>query len=120
VDDGTQGQALLSGRRTAIVPDALALGAVPGTVHVLSADDAIGIRSHRSTTAHEGNAGKLLAAALLRGDLPKRTIIVGVEPREVRRGVGLSDAVACGVQEAVVSARRVLEGSLTYVPGHSG
>jgi hydrogenase maturation protease len=123
VDGGTQGLALLgvlSGRRTAVILDAVALGAAPGTVHVLSADDAVRIRSHRSTTAHEGNAGELLAAARLLGDLPERTFIVGIEPEEVRTGVGLSDAVARSVPEAVERARRVLEGSLTCVPGHSG
>ncbi|MGA2182971.1 MAG: hydrogenase maturation protease [Bryobacteraceae bacterium] len=123
VDGGTQGLALLgvlSGRRTAVILDAVALGAAPGTVHVLSADDAVRMRSHRSTTAHEGNAGELLATARLLGDLPQRTIIIGIEPEEVRTGVGLSDAVARSVPEAVACARRVLEGSFTYVPGHSG
>src|SRR5271157_189086 len=65
VDGGTQGLALLgvlSGRRAAVILDAIALGAAPGTVHVLSADDAARLRSRRSTTAHEGNAGELLAA----------------------------------------------------------
>ena len=123
VDGGTRGLALLgvlSGRRTAVILDAVALGAAPGTVHVLSADDAIRVRSQRSSTAHEGNAGELLATARLLGDLPQRTIIVGIEPEEVRTGVGLSDAVARSVPEAVACARRVLEGSFTYVPGHSG
>ena len=123
VDGGTQGLALLgvlSGRRAAVILDAVALGAAPGTVHVLSADEAGRVRSRRSTTAHEGNAGELLATARLLGDLPERTMVVGIEPQEVCTGVGLSDAVARSVPEAVECARRVLEGSLTYVPGHSG
>ncbi len=123
VDGGTQGLALLgvlSGRRAAVILDAVALGAAPGTVHVLSADDVSGVRSRRATTAHEGNAGELLAAARLLGDLPERTIVVGIEPEEIRTGIGLSDRVARGVQEAAVCARRALEGSLTNVPGHPG
>jgi hydrogenase maturation protease len=122
VDGGTQGLALLgvlTGRRAAVILDAVALGAPPGTVHVLSAGDAGRLRSRRSTTAHEGNAGELLAAARLLGDLPERTIIVGIEPEEVRTGVGLSDAVARSVPEAAGCARRVLEGRWTYVPGHT-
>jgi hydrogenase maturation protease len=112
VDGGTQGLALLgvlSGRRAAVILDAVALGAAPGTVHVLSADDAARLRSRRSATAHEGNAGELLATARLLGDLPENTIIVGIEPEEVRTGIGLSDAVARSVPEAVECARRVLE-----------
>jgi hydrogenase maturation protease len=123
VDGGTQGLALLgvlSGRRAAVILDAVALGAAPGTVHVLSADDVSGVRSRRATTAHEGNAGELLAAARLLGDLPERTIVVGIEPEEIRTGIGLSDRVARSVQEAAVCARRALEGSLTNVPGHPG
>ena len=123
VDGGTQGLALLgvlSGRRAAVILDAIALGAPPGTVHVLTPGDASRLRSRRPTTAHEGNAGELLAAASLLGDLPERTIIVGIEPEQVRTGVGLSDAVACSVREAVACARRALEGSLTYVSGHPG
>jgi hydrogenase maturation protease len=123
VDGGTQGLALLgvlSGRRVAVILDAIALGAAPGTVHILSADEAVNMRSRRSGTAHEGNAGELLAAARLLGDLPERTIIVGIEPEDIRTGVGLSEAVARSVQEAVACARHALEGSLINVPGHSG
>jgi len=123
VDGGTQGLALLgvlSGRRAAVILDAVALGAAPGTVHVLSADEAALVRSRRSTTAHEGNAGELLATASLLGDLPERTIIVGIEPAEVRTGVGLTDEVARSVPKAVERVWRALEGSSTYVPGHTG
>ena len=123
VDGGTQGLALLgvlSGRRAAVILDAVALGAAPGTVHVLSAEEAALVRSRRSSTAHEGNAGELLATARLLGDLPKRTTIVGIEPEEVRTGVGLTDEVARAVPEAVACARRVLEESSTHVSGHTG
>ena len=123
VDGGTQGLVLLgvlSGRRAAVILDAVALGAAPGTIHVLSPDEAALVRSRRSSTAHEGNASELLATASLLGDLPERTIIVGIEPGEVRTGVGLTDDVARSVPEAVERARRALEGNSTYVPGHTG
>ncbi|MHC5002008.1 MAG: hydrogenase maturation protease [Planctomycetota bacterium] len=105
VDGGTQGIALvglLSGRRAVLVLDAVARGAPPGTVHVI--DDAVAEAPPRGGTAHEGNAGDLLAAAALIGDLPPVVRVVGVEPEVVRTGTGLSDTVASALPEALRAA----------------
>src|SRR3974377_942260 len=59
VDGGTQGLALLgylADRPSVVILDAVALGAAPGTVHVL-ADAAIGeLRARSAASAHEGSA----------------------------------------------------------------
>src|SRR3974390_950465 len=71
LDGGTQGLALLgrlAGRRALVILDAFALGKIPGTVTVLEGVDVLRNGGPRSTTAHEGNAGELLAAGQFLGD----------------------------------------------------
>ena len=96
LDGGTQGLALLghlSGRQALIIVDALHTGAPPGTVHRLTLNELRELSAGRAHSAHEGNAGELLAAAQLIGELPDRLFVVGIEPERIVTGVGLSDAV---------------------------
>lgn len=111
VDGGTQGLALLgllSGRPSVLLLDAVCRGAPPGTVHVLDLDEALDLAATHGGTAHEGGCGGLLAIARLTGDLPLRAKVVGVEPRRVETGIGLSEDVARAVPTAVERAREVL------------
>ncbi len=112
LDGGTQGLMLLgrvSGRRALLILDAVALGSPPGTVHVLRNRDALGLDSHHATTAHEGNAGELLAAAALLGECPERVTVVGIEPAILRTGIGLSVEVEKAMREAAAAAWRAIE-----------
>jgi Ni,Fe-hydrogenase maturation factor len=45
----------------------------------------------------------------LLGDLPERLVIVGVEPRNIATGTGLSEAVQSALQPAFERARAVIE-----------
>ena len=112
LDGGTQGLALLAylaRRRALIILDAVALGAPPGTVHVLRGDS---IAAHHAVTAHGSNALELLAAARLLGDLPPSVTIIGIEPDCLRTGIGLSPAVEAALPQALARARAVLEAAL--------
>jgi len=117
LDGGTQGIALLphlEGRRALLVLDAVALGASPGTVHVLP-----GARvpaAPRGLGAHEGNAAELLAAATLTGDLPETVAVVGVEPAVIRTHEGLSPAVEAALPGALDAARGSLRRMLAATP----
>ncbi len=109
MDGGTQGLALLprlAGRRAMLVLDAIALGAEPGSIHMIL--DARAQRPGRSTTAHESNASQLIATAQLIGECPDLITVVGIEPAEVRTGVGLSEVVRGAVPEACKAARGCL------------
>jgi hydrogenase maturation protease len=113
VDGGTQGLALLgwvSRRPAVVVLDAIELGADPGTVHVLRADDLARLRASRSGTAHEGGALELLAMARLLGEAPGEVMVVGVEPGVVGTGIGLTPAVEQALGRAVEQARAVVDG----------
>jgi hydrogenase maturation protease len=110
VDGGTQGLALLGlldQRQALLILDAVAFGAAPGSVHVV--DDPLHVRMPRGQSAHEGNAGELLAAALLLGSLPRRVALVGIEPAPLRTHVGLSNPVLVALPTALRAARSELD-----------
>ena len=112
LDGGTQGLALLgriSGRKALIVLDALMTGQTPGTVSVLAGEEIFQKSSHRSTTAHEGNAGELLAAARLLQELPEQIFLVGMEPETIRTQLGLSKVVEDALPAALERACQLIE-----------
>ena len=109
LDGGTQGIALLphlEGRRALLVLDAVAHGGAPGAIHIVA--DACANPSGRGATAHECNAGDLLAAAAFAGDVPDAVSVVGIEPKELRTGIGLSPSVYAARPEALAAAQRQL------------
>ncbi|MEZ5965523.1 MAG: hydrogenase maturation protease [Planctomycetota bacterium] len=113
VDGGTQGIALLArlqGRRALLVLDAVQRGAPAGAVHRI--DDALHTlpAGHGGAPggAHQVNAGDLLLAARLVGDLPARVAVCGVEPAVVRTGIGLTPAVAAALPRALQFADELL------------
>jgi len=94
VDGGTQGLALLGlleDRRATILIDAERGGGAPGTIQV-SAEPRLA-EGPRGSSAHEGNAFELLAAARLTGLRSGPVLLVGIEPQWLGVGVGLSPAV---------------------------
>jgi hydrogenase maturation protease len=111
MDGGTQGLALLgqlAGRRAVIIVDALQLGAAPGTVHRLTLNELREISPGRANSGHEGNAGELLGAAQLLGDLPDRLFVVGVEPERIATGIGLSESVRRAMPAAMDQVKCLL------------
>jgi hydrogenase maturation protease len=119
LDGGTQGLALLesiASRRALLVLDAVALGAEPGTVHVLRGWSHAG---ERASTAHESNVAELLQASTLLGECPEQVTVIGIEPARIETGIGVSEAVARAVGEAVEAARRELAGAADIATLHN-
>ena len=111
VDGGTQGIVLLPllhERRAMLLLDAVGFGAAAGTVHVLAGGDVLLSRAHRVSTAHESNASELLLLARLLSQLPGHVAVVGIEPGEVKTGVGLTQQVEGALPAALEQARTVL------------
>ena len=125
VDGGTQGLMLLreiSGRPCVLVLDAVDRAAEPGAVHVLSARE-VAAGGPRSTTAHEANAGELLAAATLLDESPGEIAVIGVQPERVATGIGLSETVKKSLRPALLHAQDILSEMIarcTNVSGWSG
>jgi hydrogenase maturation protease len=120
LDGGTQGLALtgyLADRAAILVLDAVALGQPPGTVHVLWGDELWRIRVQRSSTAHEGNALELFATARMLGYDWAGVAAIGIEPKNIHTGVGLSAEVEFAMEDALLKARKILNEMVeTYVP----
>ncbi|MFO1053653.1 MAG: hydrogenase maturation protease [Planctomycetota bacterium] len=113
LDGGTLGLALLphiAERHGLLVLDAIRLGAEPGTVHRV--DDVLAKAPAHSAGAkggaHQANAGDLLRTAALLGEMPRHAVIVGVEPKTVRTGVGLTAPVRDALPRAADCAHHVL------------
>lgn len=114
LDGGTQGMALLSyipGRSAIIFFDAVQLGAMPGTLHVMGGDDLFALGS-RSSSAHEGNVGELLRTAKLLGDLPEQIHLIGVEPKTIETGLDLSEQVESAIPLALQAASSKIDSIL--------
>ncbi len=112
IDGGTQGLALLghlAGRQALVLLDAFADGKGAGAVSVLEGEGCLGWRAFRSTSAHESNAGELLAVASLLGELPEHVFLIGIEPENVHTGFGLSERVAAALPAALVEACGIVE-----------
>lgn len=110
VDGGTQGLALLgqfTGRDAVVLLDAIALGACPGTVHVLSSTG-LPTCAPGSGTSHDTNALELLRFAALLDELPEQVRIIGIEPEKLATGIGLSETVASAVPAAVERAKTAI------------
>jgi len=109
VDGGTQGLALLGllyQRAVLILLDCVQRGARPGALHVVLDPQDAPIR--RGIGGHGGNASELLAAARLTGVLPRRVVLVGIEPACIETRIGLSGPVERSLRGARAVARTVI------------
>jgi hydrogenase maturation protease len=108
VDGGTLGLELLpllDDAESVVMIDAIDLGLRPGAVVVLR-DAELTARLGGAISVHQLGVGDLLAVARLRGTMPARASLVGVQPERLEVGLELSDAVAAAVPEAARLARR--------------
>lgn len=112
VDGGTQGIALLgyfANRKAIIILDAISRGDTPGTVHVLTRDKMLSLDcAANGATAHGGNVGDVLRAALLTNVAFEDIIAVGIEPECLDTRLHLSGPVQNAIAEATETARRSL------------
>lgn len=91
------------GAASAFVVDAVASGAVPGTLHRFDAShDALPARLFRSSTHAFGVADAIELARAL-GRLPERVVVYGIEGSVFEAGEGLTPPVDAAV-DAVVDA----------------
>jgi hydrogenase maturation protease len=110
VDGGTWGLALLPDFERAgslLLLDAVHGGGTPGAVYVLDAA-AIPRLLTGKLSPHQVDVRELLALAELRGGLPPRLQVVGVEPAAVEFGAGLSSTVLDALPALVDAACTVL------------
>ena len=89
------------GADVALVVDAAASGAPPGTVHRFDASgDGVPAHVFRSST-HAFGVGDAVELARALGRLPERVVVYGIEGGDFTVGSGLSAPVAAAVQRVV-------------------
>lgn len=111
VDYGIRGMHLaydlLDGWDTLVLVDAVPDRGTPGTVHVFEADVDNG-SGPTGLDAHAMDPNTVFASLRSLGGTPPHTIVVGCEVATVDETLGLSDAVAAAVPDAVEAVGRVL------------
>jgi hydrogenase maturation protease len=116
VDYGIRGMHLaydlLDGYRALVLVDALPNRGSPGTVHVFKADDQA-MSSVTGLDAHAMDPAAVFASLNALGGTPPYTVVVGCEVESVEDGIGLSDAVAAAIPDAVRSVESVVAQLLT-------
>jgi hydrogenase maturation protease len=101
LDGGTLGLSLLphlEDAEAAILVDAVATGAPPGTLVRLEGDE-VGPAVSARLSPHQVGVADLLDAARWRLRLPGRLLLLGAVPETVGLGFGLSPALAAAVPE---------------------
>ena len=103
LDGGTVGLALLDrlgGLRGLIALDAMILGKSPGSVTVLEGEDMDSHLRRQRGSVHELGLSDLLDALRLRGELPEKRALIGIEPADMDWGTEPSEAVSAALPEA--------------------
>lgn len=111
LDGGTVGLALLdrlSDLDGLVVLDAMKLGAKPGTVVVLTGEEMDAHLRNQHGSVHEVGLSDLMDALRLRGDLPERRALIGIEPQDMGWGTWPTTAVAAALPEACDRARKLV------------
>ncbi len=110
VDGGTLGLNLLplvEDCSHLLVLDAVEAGAAPGALVELSKEQ-IPLFGGIKLSQHQVTFQEVLALAGLRGNLPERVHLIGVQPAVIASGLELSEAVEAQVPAAVERAVEVL------------
>lgn len=115
VDFGIRGvhlayEMLDGGYDTTIMIDATPRGEKPGTVYLIEPDlKSFAGRQPLTLDAHGMDPQLVFSTVQSFGGMPGRVLIVGCEPLDSDDGIGLSEPVQRGVDEAVRLVRSVLE-----------
>ena len=124
LDGGTLGLSLLAhvtGADDLLLVDAIRTGAAPGTLVRLEGDDvAPAVRERLSV--HQIGVADLLDALRLLDEVPRRLVLLGLEPETLELGLGCSPAVEARIDEliaAVTGEAAALGHPLSRRPAHA-
>ena len=96
VDGGTQGHGLLTCVESAhslLILDAVDMGLAPGQVVVREGKEIPMYLTSQKISPHQNSFSEVLALAELRGRLPHRLALAGMQPHSLHMGEALSDTV---------------------------
>jgi hydrogenase maturation protease len=111
LDGGTSGLELLSyfsGREHVIIVDAVSSGLPPGTVVRIEGED-VPAKFMTKISPHQLGLSDVLAAATITGKLPPKMVLLGVEPKRVEVGLGISEEVEKSFEKLIDAVGQELE-----------
>ena len=115
VDYGIRGMHLaydlLDGCDALVLVDALPSRGSPGTLHVFEADHE-SLSATAGLDAHGMDPAAVFASLNALGGTPPPTVVIGCEVDTSSEGIGLSEAVAATVPDAVDAVNNVVAGLL--------
>ncbi len=120
LDGGTLGLGLLPylrGVTDLLILDAVDMDQPPGTLIRLE-NDAIPAALAPKFSMHQVGLQDLLAAGSFSGSLPRRVVLLGIQPESIDWGVDLSSTVAASLEKLVETASDFVSQSMeSKVPG---
>lgn len=114
IDGGTQGIYLLDYIESAdgiLVYDAIIPTDFDRRIYVYS-DGELPAFIHRKMSSHQMGLSELLSVANLHGKMPERVVLIGVPPRKLELGSGISQAVEKLLVDAVKEGKKILNSFL--------
>ena len=111
LDGGTVGLALLDRLENLdglVALDAMKLGLSPGAVTVLQGEDMDAHLRNQHGSVHEVGLSDLMDAMRLRGQLPEKRALIGIEPADMDWGTEPTEAVAAALPEAAEAAHQLV------------
>ncbi len=111
IDGGTQGIYLLDYLESAdavIVFDALIPLDYDRQVYVYRNEELPGF-IHRKMSSHQMGFSELIGLARLRGNMPREIVLIGIPPKDLELGIGLSPEVAALLPEAVLAGKEIVD-----------
>jgi len=120
LDGGTQGLYLLPYLEEAtgvVIVDAIDYGLPPATMKVLRDDEVPAVLGARKVSLHQTGFQEILALLQLRGRMPPRLRLVGIQPELLDDyGGGLTPAIAAQIEPAMAMVLEILAREFGVVP----
>lgn len=111
LDGGTDSMALIDyikEYKNVIIVDAVNMGLVPGEIRVFSPDEALVNANSDSLSTHGFGLAEVLGL-IKRLELRNNLKIVGIQPKEVSIGDGLSKEVTEKMEEIILTIRNIID-----------
>ena len=115
IDGGTQGIYLLDYIESAdaiLIYDAIIPPDFDRRIYVYT-DGELPAFIHRKMSSHQMGLSELLSVANLHGKVPEKVVLIGVPPRELELGSGISQPVEELLVDAVEEGKRILSNLLS-------
>ena len=111
LDGGTVGLALLdrlTDLKGLVAIAAMKLGKTPGSITVLQGEEMDSHLLNQHGSVHEVGLSDLMDAMRLRGDLPDKRALIGIEPADMDWGTEPTEAVAAALPDAAAYAHKLV------------